>query len=91
LNQEKAMNRRELFKSAASAAAGAGLLAADPHAVWGASATAAAAKAKPLPMPFIETRDRAGLFYRDWGTGNPVVFVHGWGVNSDLWQSRCCI
>jgi non-heme chloroperoxidase len=33
-------------------------------------------------MPFIETRDRAGLFYRDWGTGKPVVFVHGWALNS---------
>jgi len=26
------------------------------------------------------------LFYRDWGTGQPVVFAHGWALNSDMWQ-----
>ena len=80
------MNRRELFKSAASSAAGVGLFAVDPDAVWGASATTEAAKAKPLPMQLIETKDGAGLFYRDWGTGKPVVFVHGWAMSSDVWQ-----
>jgi non-heme chloroperoxidase len=28
----------------------------------------------------------ARLFYRDWGSGRPVVFVHGWAVNCDIWQ-----
>lgn len=28
----------------------------------------------------------ARLFYRDWGSGRPVVFVHGWAVNCDVWQ-----
>ncbi|HEY4132670.1 MAG TPA: alpha/beta hydrolase [Gemmatimonadaceae bacterium] len=28
----------------------------------------------------------AQLFYRDWGGGRPVVFVHGWAVNCDIWQ-----
>jgi non-heme chloroperoxidase len=37
-------------------------------------------------MAFIETRDRVGLFFRDWGTGKPVVFLHGWGLNSEMWQ-----
>jgi non-heme chloroperoxidase len=87
--KEKAMNpmnRRNLFKSAACAAAGAGLLAADPEAIWGANVASQAPKSKLFPHSFIETRDQAGLFYRDWGTGNPVVFLHGWAVNSDLWQ-----
>lgn len=79
------MNRRELFQSAA-AAAGAGLLAADPDAVWSASQGSSVARRAPLAMPFIETRDHAGLFYRDWGAGQPVLFVHSWAVNSDLWQ-----
>jgi pimeloyl-ACP methyl ester carboxylesterase len=26
------------------------------------------------------------LFFRDWGTGRPVLFVHSWAVNADLWQ-----
>ena len=29
-------------------------------------------------MPFIETSDRTSLFYKDWGTGKPVLFLHGW-------------
>jgi non-heme chloroperoxidase len=82
------MNRRELFRSAATAtaAAGAGLLAADPEAVWGSGTKTDVAKGRPFAIPFIETRDRAGLFYRDWGTGKPVLFTHSLSVNSDLWQ-----
>jgi pimeloyl-ACP methyl ester carboxylesterase len=26
------------------------------------------------------------LFYREWGAGRPIVFVHGWAVNCDVWQ-----
>lgn len=36
--------------------------------------------------PFIETRDRTRLFYKDWGTGKPVVFIHGWVMNADIWE-----
>ena len=79
------MNRRELFRSAASAA-GAGLLAADPDAVWGSPTKPGVSKDKLFAMPFIEARDRAGLFYRDWGTGKPVVFTHSLSVSSELWQ-----
>jgi non-heme chloroperoxidase len=79
------MNRRELFKSAACGAAGTGLFAA-PDAVWGAGEVVEATKVRPLPTHMIETKDGAGLFYRDWGSGEAVVFVHGWAVNSDLWQ-----
>ena len=34
----------------------------------------------------IETRDGAALYSRSWGRGRPVVFVHGWAVNCDVWQ-----
>ncbi len=37
-------------------------------------------------MPFIETEDRGRLFYKDWGRGKPVVFVHGWALNADIWE-----
>ena len=37
-------------------------------------------------MPnFIETRDGTRLFYRDWGTGKPILFVHAWALPSDMW------
>jgi pimeloyl-ACP methyl ester carboxylesterase len=34
----------------------------------------------------IQTRNGAQLYCRSWGTGRPVVFVHGWAVNCDVWQ-----
>jgi non-heme chloroperoxidase len=34
----------------------------------------------------VETHDGARLFCRDWGQGRPIVFVHGWAANCDLWQ-----
>jgi pimeloyl-ACP methyl ester carboxylesterase len=37
-------------------------------------------------MPFIETREGVRLFYRDWGNGQPVVFIHGWGLGADMWE-----
>src|SRR5215208_4389852 len=37
-------------------------------------------------MPFIETGDGTRLFYKDWGTGEPVLFVHGWVLGADMWE-----
>jgi pimeloyl-ACP methyl ester carboxylesterase len=36
-------------------------------------------------MPYISTSDDTSLFYTDWGDGDPVVFVHSWALNSDMW------
>ena len=36
--------------------------------------------------PFVETRDGVNLYYKDWGKGQVVLFVHSWAANSDLWQ-----
>jgi non-heme chloroperoxidase len=37
-------------------------------------------------MPFIETSDRTSLFYKDWGTGKPVLFLHGWCLGANMWE-----
>ena len=37
---------------------------------------------------FVETRDGQQLFYRDIGTGKPVVFVHGWTLSSAIWRDQ---
>ena len=50
------------------------------------TAFAAAATAGAAPISFIETNDRTTLFHKDWGSGRPVVFLHGWALNSDMWQ-----
>ena len=37
-------------------------------------------------MPFIESSDRTFLFCQDWGTGKPVLFVHGWCLGAEMWE-----
>jgi pimeloyl-ACP methyl ester carboxylesterase len=37
-------------------------------------------------MAFIETKDGTSLFFNDWGTGKPVVLIHGWPLDSDMWE-----
>jgi len=37
-------------------------------------------------MPFVTTQDGTRLFYNDWGSGSPVVLIHGWPLNSDMWE-----
>ena len=39
-------------------------------------------------MPKIVTRDNVEIFYKDWGTGQPVVFSHGWPLNADAWEDQ---
>ena len=39
-------------------------------------------------MPTITTRDEAQIFYKDWGSGQPVVFSHGWPLNADAWDEQ---
>ena len=37
-------------------------------------------------MAFIKTQDGVQLYYKDWGVGRPVVLVHGWPLNADMWE-----
>ena len=37
-------------------------------------------------MPTLHSTDNTSVFFRDWGSGDPLVFVHGWGLNSDMWE-----
>lgn len=39
-------------------------------------------------MSRIVTKDGTEIFYKDWGTGRPVVFSHGWPLNSDSWEAQ---
>jgi non-heme chloroperoxidase len=39
-------------------------------------------------MPTITTKDGTEIFYKDWGTGQPIVFHHGWPLSSDDWDTQ---
>jgi non-heme chloroperoxidase len=39
-------------------------------------------------MPTITTKDGTEIFYKDWGTGQPIVFSHGWPLSADDWDAQ---
>ena len=39
-------------------------------------------------MGTITTKDGTTIYYKDWGTGKPVVLSHGWPLSSDSWESQ---
>jgi pimeloyl-ACP methyl ester carboxylesterase len=86
------MNRRQALRSSVTAAGGLSMMAAglacaattDAPAMD--AARAAPGRGRARTDPFVETHDGTRLFHLDWGTGKPVVFLHAWALNADLWE-----
>jgi non-heme chloroperoxidase len=39
-------------------------------------------------MPTITTKDGTEIYYKDWGSGQPIVFSHGWPLSADDWDAQ---
>jgi non-heme chloroperoxidase len=48
----------------------------------------AVAEEKGRVMSTISTKDHASLFFKEWGSGRPVVFSHGWPLSADAWDDQ---
>jgi non-heme chloroperoxidase len=55
------------------------------------TALAAAIDTRSSSMGTITTSDDTQIFYKDWGSGQPVVFSHGWPLNADAWDDQAML
>ena len=39
-------------------------------------------------MSYITTKDGIQIYYKDWGSGQPLVFSHGWPLSADDWDPQ---
>jgi non-heme chloroperoxidase len=61
------------------------------HSVNPMTATSSSPRSTPAARQgsgFVTADDGAQIFYKDWGTGQPIVFHHGWPLSGDDWDAQ---
>jgi len=84
---ETTIDRRQVLRGIAAAAGTAGILAQiSPEAAAAASGTKTTTTEQT--MGTFKTKDGTEIFYKDWGSGQPIVFHHGWPLSADDWDAQ---
>lgn len=83
-------SRRQLLAISTLAIAAASAIATPALAADAAKPGAARVTAAQPSGSYITTKDGVQLYYKDWGprSGQPIVFSHGWPLDSDSWESQ---
>jgi non-heme chloroperoxidase len=43
---------------------------------------------KDRTVPIFSAKDKTEIYYKDWGSGDPILFSHGWPLNADAWDAQ---
>jgi non-heme chloroperoxidase len=79
---DRDLTRRQLIVGGSSIAA---LMAMSPSL---SAARMTASNDGALHMNTVTTKDGTRIFYKDWGSGQPIVFHHGWPLSADDWDAQ---
>ncbi|MGG2362603.1 alpha/beta fold hydrolase, partial [Salmonella enterica] len=74
-----------------SAGVGVAAAAASLHLVESSAEAATPAKGNPKAGPgegYVTVKDGTRIYYKDWGSGQPLVFHHGWPLSADDWDAQ---
>jgi hypothetical protein len=88
--RDAAASRRDVLIGGAGLVAAASL----PRATFAAEAKAASPSSShgqnggTQPMTMITMKDGTEIYCKNWGSGQPVVFSHGWPLSSDAWEAQ---